>query len=580
MTPGNPRQNPTAMIEARKELSPVASDLRESFIEEVKVLTAGFYEDVEGNNPISGFGDRAEAMGEKKIAYLQSQIGRHFNRLVDQLVANFDRTLLAMDADYRAERERLKQVQDKATRETEIKNLDDKYSGRLTDVRKLSEGEISALIDDVEDLGNRAENPSEFIRLYMPTLENWSIEQRTRAYEDVETALKNGEIDIDYVQDTYGKAQVMIEKLEAGTELTPDDYEEILAQLSSFFDAQLDTEDKQKSERTMRGVEASGAMTVLHAMTPKQRMELMRHFVKDSGREPSERRQGLLSLASADYLTASQVRVLCGETADLDALSAEEKEQIENGQEMFRALRDRAAHEIHENPSGNLINEYFTGSNALIYEVFGRVAIVGMLISAGMNWKNLPSLAADPIFLTMAAVAGLSYDHVSGGIGSGGISQAVARAQIEDGPEADIDEVTQRRLAQAMSDYPDELQWLRDDKGAMLERIDKIAAINARGDDEDYIFKFDDLIEDVLEKENTDDDWSEAKIERRRAELEIEYKQGMGGKTALQTETAIANIYLILSRDIGLTTITEMMAAFDSADESLGLRRPPKTSVT
>jgi hypothetical protein len=171
----------------------------------------------------------------------------------------------------------------------------------------------------------------------------------------------------------------------------------------------------------------------------------------------------------------------------------------------------------------------------------------------------------------MVGVAGLSYDHVTGGIGSGGISQTVARVQIGDTDEFDIDEALQNRLAQTMSDYPDELNWLRDDKGAMLKRIDEIAAINGRGDDEDYIFKFDDLIDDIIEKENTDNDWSEAKIESRRADLEIKYKQGMGGRTVMQTQAAIANIYLILSRDIGLTTGPAMLAAFDSAEGSFGI---------
>jgi hypothetical protein len=569
-------------VAALKELSPVASDLREDFIAEVEVIAAGFYEEVKGNNPISGFGDRAQAMSQKKIKYLQAQIGTHFTRLIDQLVANFDRTLLSMDAEYRAEKERLKQVQDKATRDKAIRDLDDRYSGQLTDVRKLSVGEISALVDDVEALGHQAKDPSEFIRLYMPTLENMGVEEMTRAYEDVEIALHGVDehgnllpgdqtIDIPYVQNVYGKAQVMLRKLEEGNELDSDDYEEILAQLSPFFDTQLDTEDRQKSARTMRTIEASGAMTVVHAMTPKQRMKMMRHFVEDTGREPSERRQGLLAFASADYLTASQVDVLCRESADLDALSAEEKEQIENGQELLRAVRARAAHDIHKNPSENFVTEHFTGSNALIYEIFGRVAIIGIVLSAGMNWKNLPSLATDPIFLTMVGVAGLSYDHVTGGIGSGGISQTVARVQIGDTDEFDIDEALQNRLAQTMSDYPDELNWLRDDKGAMLKRIDEIAAINGRGDDEDYIFKFDDLIDDIIEKENTDNDWSEAKIESRRADLEIKYKQGMGGRTVMQTQAAIANIYLILSRDIGLTTGPAMLAAFDSAEGSFGI---------
>ena len=552
---------------ALKELSPLARRLREDFIEDVKKNAQGFYDDINSDTGIPGFGNRQDAMKYKKIDYGQALIGQHFNRLVDGVVDNFDRSLLVEDKKYREECAHAKSDEEKV-------KLEEKYSGRYEKLWDLSSGELGALITDVEALGKQAENPGEFVEIYFPQLQKMSVEAQTRSFEDAERILaeadKTGEFDLEYADNAYQRAQEILEKMNAGTELEKDDYEELLTQLSPFFDTQYPKDKEGQKASALRGTESSGAIIVLHGMTPAERMEFGKYLVESDGREPYEKRQGILSLASANYLTISQVDTLFSKIPDLDALSQDEKNKIEVGQKIFKELQEQAAERMKQNPSSNLLNQYFTGSNVLIYEVIGRIAVVGMAISLALNLKNIPNTVCDPIFLAMAATAGLSYDHITGGVGKGGISQFVAGIQMNEPEEKAPEKIQMERLTELMGSHMQATQFLRENNGARLSQILNIAEIKSKKDPGDYIFSFDDLIEDELEKENAEE-WSEAKQEERKKELEAEYKKGMDGKTVPLTENGITLIYQLMRKNMGLMDLEEMLEIFDSADEQLGI---------
>lgn len=558
-----PTRSPSPETPDRKEWSPLAADAREEFIDGVKEITTGFYDDMKGDNPASGFGGRKEAMKSVRIEALQSHIGAQFNRLVDRMVANFDRTLDQEDQKYREE------LAAANSDEARIA-IEEKYQERYARVAELGAKELEALVGDVEEMGDRAENASEFLRLYFPALENIDIEARARSYEEVEVALERGDIDVEYVEDAYGKIQTMLEKLEAETPLDEADYDEILAQLSPFLDTHIQTDESVRTEETLRGIEGAGVLTVLHAMTPAQRMEFARYFVKDEEWPAGERRQAVLFLASADYLSASQAMALFEETSDIELLTPEEKTQIETAQQMVEELRARAAEQIKHSPSGNLFGNYFTSSNVLIYEIFGRIAVIGMALSLGLNLNRIPSTVTNPIFLAMAAVAGVSYEHITGGVGRGGISQTIAGAQAEKPDEKSNEEIGLERLAGLMSGHPETVRFLRADNGARLADIHRLAALEKDGG-VTYNFKFDHLIDDILEKENARNDWTDAHLEERRKELEATYKQGLDEKTVAATEAAISRIYQTLRGPLSLTELSDMLDVFEQAEQHLGL---------
>jgi len=193
-----------------------------------------------------------------------------------------------------------------------------------------------------------------------------------------------------------------------------------------------------------------------------------------------------------------------------------------------------------------------------------------MAISLALNLKNIPNTVCDPIFLAMAATAGLSYDHITGGVGKGGISQFVAGIQMNEPEEKAPEKIQMERLTELMGSHMQATQFLRENNGARLSQILNIAEIKSKKDPGDYIFSFDDLIEDELEKENAEE-WSEAKQEERKKELEAEYKKGMDGKTVPLTENGITLIYQLMRKNMGLMDLEEMLEIFDSADEQLGI---------
>jgi hypothetical protein len=568
------------VISAKKEkFSPLANELRGVFIDGTHGIIKDFFGEMEGDSPIAGFGDRSDVMGSNRMELHQQDIKKAFKGLIAQIRDNFDRTLEREDSVYREELAEAKKEKDEGKRLQKIRELDGKYESRYTVLADVYEKEMLSLKDDVEGMGRQAEDASEFRRVYLPQLRQMSVKQEARTYDQVEEALGLSEnsdplkyvpIDVEYTNDSYGRAYGIIEKIQADEKLVDDDYQEILTQLSPFFDNQIDSSDENKAQRAMTGVEHSGALMTVHAMSPIQRMELGETLAADSGREPYEKRQGLLFMASANYLTTSQVEHIMRDHADLNALNPDEKEKIETAQRMFVELQEEAKERILHSTKGNLIGDHFTASNGLIYEVIGRIAGIGMLLTIGMNIKDLPSLATDPVFLGMAATVGLSYDHITGGIGKGGISAAVARAQIDEPIEEEPDE--SEALSHLMSDSPEVVEFLREDTGKMLALIDAAAEDKTDGENSKYDFKFDDLIDEMVKKEQGADDWTDQEISEKTEALKSEHIRELDGKDLIRTQLAITKVYQHLTREMGLGEIGDMLEAFDKADEYLGLK--------
>lgn len=546
-------------------LSDLGQYAYQGFIDAVKAEADPFFQDLNSTEPGVGILSKAVVMRKERMEGVQAATARHFHKLVDQVAATYKRRLFELDGEYKARLTALEGTAEE--RALEKVELAQEYQRKFTALSEESGTRIGELRASITDFAQQFGGANEFLdtaeeidrwaRYGLPLLKNLKID---------DASLTAAGMDVAFAKNQYGRAFKLLRKLRRGKNFDLADYEEIFTMMGPYMDRNFDQKDKSATRETLSMLEHSGALLIVEVMNPEQRFKLGEAWIQHPDRNPMQKREGILFLASANYLSLRQadelLRRIDKTNPEQYALREEEWKSIEATQALVKKVREEAAESMARNPQRNITGQYFTASNAMFYEVIGRVALIGTVLSTGLavqraikqgDPSQITQTLVSPIYAAGVATVGVTYEHLTGmgDIGKGGISQRIARLQTKETetPEERTTRVKEERLTDAMGRNVETLAFLRAKDGEVLGEILKIA--EQKDKPEEYQFSFADL------------------------GGEKEY-HGLDYRTLAGTENEIAHLFQLLYVDWGLQTVPDMLRKLEEMDRKMGMA--PSTS--
>lgn len=369
--------------------------------------------------------------------------------------------------------------------------------------------------------------------------------------------------------------------------LTDGDYQTIWNGLKTVTSISVDTTQQSKAMESVKTLERAGALLPLHVMSPRERFELGYHIVKEfkAGRETKEKtREAILFLSRMDFLDIEQTEQLLGYFNEF--LSEDEIQFIQKCHETLQNTREMFAKLLKKGESHNILLHYGTASNLLIYEVTGRLALLGaalpLLLNIGSPGK-WPDILSDPAWLASVALGAASVEHITGGFGEGAVTKAALRFS-ETGEELTEQEETdrwtqakQQELDHLCGNNPEAIYFLRKNEAEILKKIQAMAQdYEQKEDTGTYQFRFKDLVEYDLEKgkeaaRKRGEPWFPADEAKAREQLGKRYRKGLDGVDTGKTEKVIREVYYLLAHDLKQTTVPDMLQILDEGYTRRGL---------
>ena len=529
----------------------VGQDMLQDFNDEMSAIFNSFAGDTESTNVKGGMISKTSLMRKPRMKVVQGKTNEHFYRLMKQVEKGYLRKLVDRDKAYR---KRVRGLKDPD--KIEIEN--EAHRKEMERIQEVASSHVEALYRDIEEMARLAGGSNEFIdtsqemadwnHTYLGQLEGLKIDEK-----ELDRAMEEGldaGFDIQYYAGKHNESALILRKIsDPEKDLEPEDYKTVAKLLEPYFYLNFDAEKQDKMKKTVHAVHNSGALTLLHAMESADRLKVGEAIMDDPSKSESEKKRGILVVASLGYLEVAQVENLLGQ----GKLDNEEAEKIRVTQEMVAQISEKLAGIMDDSNPGNSLNKFGTASNFLLYEIAARAAGFGMALSALMNIKNLPSLFVDPIFLGLAAVTGISMEHVSseGNKGEGVISEFFADLKKDktDTPEELFEQKKYKELIKFVGGNPETVELLFNNDAELL------TAIVERADNEKdpglYEFQFNDMEDEI------------------RDHYEIE---DVDGRSIVELERKIAQFYSVMRRDLGIGSVEDMLDEVHIIqDEEFGL---------
>lgn len=359
------------------------------------------------------------------------------------------------------------------------------------------------------------------------------------------------EIDFDRMQGVCTESARLIQKIVNDEEPLEDaDYASVVEMIRGYYKADLEAEDMSSLEKKVRMIENTGVLAAVHAMSPGQQFALGQYIVRTA--EPLEASYGIRFLVKAGFLDIGQGKQLLEPLGKDYALDDAEMQEIRETREMIEKMRELTTDGMSKVPHLNRAMEHFTASNGILYEVVFRFAAAGVIMPFVFSMNNpgaWPDIMANPFWMASVGVAGLTADHVTGGIGTGMVSQGImGLGTPKETPEAREERLLWGNFCDVTGDHPETVELLHTQKDGitLLDAINKKAHTD-HDTPADYEFHFSDFPEfmEVPEFEQPERD----------------------GATREETERVITKIYGILSSPMRCDKTEHMFAKFDEAEK-------------
>jgi hypothetical protein len=406
--------------------------------------------------------------------------------------------------------------------------------------------------------------------------ELWLFNQNLQPFfKDIETPEGRAEWEADAedlrpdVEAAFASQQEVVQRLleSENEELTSADYDRVLAGLKAQWQSPIVPKDAQGEVNVhdqTKMIERTGALLPLHAMNARQRFELADRLVETAPEE--EAKKGVLFLSHFGFLDIEQTQVLLstfnGELSETEIQEIQLTHQaVEKAKKVFADLLEKGS-------STNPITHFGISSNVLVYEVTGRLALLGALIPLILHIgspSKWPNVILDPAWLASVGVGAASVEHITGGFGKGVVTKAVMGAT--EVPEELTDEETKERfdkehlekLDALCGNHPDATEFLLNNDAEMLTAINEVENEYEQEEHQGYfLFSFEALVEHFLQEQKQANEeaghpWSRAQEAEERNRLTREMERGRDGVSEKQTEQVIHDIYHLLSYDLKLS---------------------------
>jgi len=353
----------------------------------------------------------------------------------------------------------------------------------------------------------------------------------------------------------------LIVKLSKGRNLNHRDYEKILGGLDELMGQKIDTSRLDRATDSVRQIEIAGKTAILNLMSPAQRFKLGELLVKKANQNDTfskeQAHQGLLTLSAMGFLDIGQVEILLGKLGL--SLKQEEEKEIRKALEMMKEVRRKMEHSMKEGGGGNWIKKHITGSNVLIYEIAGRIGLLGMALPFVLNilhpeqWQHI---IADPVWLGCTALSAASIDHITGGIGQGQMTKLI-KGIGEKKEEETLSEREKRiigKLDTMIGNSSGIFKFFR----KILPTLNlKAKAYEDANQGKHYRFKWADLADanGVLP-----------------SEFKVVTKSGLSGFSPTETEQTINDFFSPMRYELGLADNQDMEKVLDGSPERRGLQ--------
>ncbi|MFA6435912.1 MAG: hypothetical protein WCW30_02125 [Candidatus Gracilibacteria bacterium] len=357
----------------------------------------------------------------------------------------------------------------------------------------------------------------------------------------------------------------LIVKLTEGRDLRDQDYEMILGGLTELMgERSIDTTRLDRTIDSVQAIEVAGKTAILNLMTPAQRFKLGKRLVEKANQNDTfskeQAHKGLLTLSAMGFLDIGQVESL------LEALGFpmkdEEKKDIHESRKIMIKVREKMEHYMKKGGGGNWIKKHLTASNGLIYEIIGRIGLIGAGLPFALHAlhpERWPAIMADPVWMGCVAISAGAIDHMSGGIGQGAVTKNILKIGEEKPKETDETRRGKflKKLDQLKGDFKGIFKFM--ERPGFLSKANRLAAqYEAPNKGARYVFSSKDFVS------------SDGK-------LPLELKTGLDGCSPHETEQIIAEAFGIMRYDLSAADAGEMERVLAGSRERRGLD-PSSTS--
>lgn len=388
---------------------------------------------------------------------------------------------------------------------------------------------------------------------------------------------KVGEFKMEDLETACTDATAIIEKIWTGNEtLNQQDYQKVIDAIKPFFNKQFDTKAGTSSAReALSSIESTGMMTAVYAMNTLQRYELGRYICQLGG---TDAKKGIRFLTGVGVLDIGQAQDLLTKNVGQYAFFDEsELSEIRELRTQIDTVRKDLAESASSESIDNLAMEKFTASNGLLYEIVFRFAALGVVLPFLLNITKLgdlgtwDSILTNPFWMGCVGVSAVTLDHITGGIGSGYVTRAIAGIGVKgESEEAKTERLQWAEFNRLVGDHPQTVDHLLAHNGEMLADIVEAASYEGDPMDEgypktpaDFSFSYENLIEFQMTEQGE---------QVTKEQLSARYKAELDGQDEQGTEQVIANICRQLFNVKGVTNLDQALSAFDESDRMRGLK--------
>ncbi|HCW32158.1 MAG: hypothetical protein UT55_C0002G0004 [Candidatus Peregrinibacteria bacterium GW2011_GWE2_39_6] len=571
------------------ELSPGIEALWDNFLEDSNEMARELAQDTRGK----GSQDlvAADLVHQEKVKYgIIPRIDEAMLARMKPLARLFLEKLRVMDKE--------KEIWEKQSPGKEKEEMEKEYIKKCDGIVAETHGQIEKLDGQVrnvlevagggDQIINTLEEVDLFNRNFLPIL-------MAQIGIKEEITREQNEVFSENMVELQDKTFAIVTRLHDGLPLTKNDYEFIIQHLTIAFENEGALEgkglakkspDKAKDlEKTLRGLEATNLFGLVYAMNPKQCLELGRTILNDAKLSLEQKVQGVKFLTVMNFLDIGQAQFLLEEVLGKRALFKEEElNKIREAQIAVMEMKKSAGKYLAEEYHANFMFSHATAPNFLIYEIVGHVAMIGAVLPFLLNitkpdqWIHL---AMNPMVVACAATSGLAYNYVT----EGGLARFADRS-VHDSDQS-IEEIEKRnwhQLAKICGNNPQIMGKLRADNDKLLNIIDQVSQESLFAGQiselSQYEFNFRNLglylaSKDPGVKENMENLDNDRLSDLSFDELEINYELSadsrLDGKSLIEAEKIITDIYQFLVANMGCTSVEQMAEILDKVNQDRGL---------
>jgi len=560
----------------------------QDFWNETVQVAQNFSEDLHGGV----LAKRSLAMSERpKAIFNQTEV--LFANLMNGVVNQFLKKLWKFDQDFQKNQDATQDAREK-------QGLRNAYEANLKRMKGIAHNGIQELASGVRSVVTVA-GSIEGERVLLDTFSEIDIFNRNfrewleklKVPENwIEDAMQQGPLDVNILKAVDDASLQMIKRIERGQELSPEAYDNLVFMLKDFFgnNRRLDeastlgnqTRAIQEIDRRLRAVEDSGALMVVHALSPAQRFTLGEQVVRSQLLQtPEKKAEGIRFLLNSNFLDIGQAQKLLSQIDPKMALKPEEVVVAQKTQEMVKKMRARAEAFLKKDPETNLMITHGTATNVLVYEIVGHIGIIGAVLPFLLNigdpgeWQYI---LTDPFWLACVATAGLALDKVSGGdVGKGDISRKLIEiTEVPHGKQESLNQQRLKEFAQLYGKNPETMEFLKKNDFALLKEIYEEA--QKTEDPEKYYFNGQKWKAEKVKKLTKLDKDLTPEQAGQAAEKEMKTRYGLNenlqldGRRLSEVEGVINQVYQDLYLKLKCNTALSIPKVFAEVDKLRGIR--------